>query len=475
MKITTLVFALCAVGLMAVGMDPALASDPVVAGISVIGTHAESVAQMIGLAVGGFTVQQMREKRETAVTRMGELLEAAGAEDRDLSAEELTEYDALKSEASGLKARIERAEEQAALEADLNAVQPGVARRAGPTQRPAGDPAKREFESLGEFLHAVRFNPNDQRLSYSESAGRSAEQRMDDGESGGFAVPQQFRGELLEVETSAAVVRPRANVIPAGSPPDASITMPALDQSESTNMYGGVEVNWIGEGGEKQKTTAKLREIKLTPHEVAAHIKVTDKLLRNWQAAEGFLGTLLRKAMMSAEDTAFLRGNGVAKPLGFIGSDAALAVNREAANTVSYEDIIAMEERLFGMGGVFIGSKRLKGQLRRLEDSEGHLIFQENAREGAPSILLGKPFIESDRVPALGAKGDLALATLEHYLIKDGSGPFVAASEHANFTENKTVIKAFWNVDGQPWLKGPIKTENGDVQSPFIVLDVPSA
>ena len=77
-------------------------------------------------------------------------------------------------------------------------------------------------------------------------------------------------------------------------------------------------------------------------------------------------------------------------------------------------------------------------------------------------------------MPQLGARGDLALVDLSYYLIKDGSGPFIASSEHVHFTTNKTVIKAFWNVDGAPWLNTPIVQENGDTQSPFVVLDVPS-
>jgi HK97 family phage major capsid protein len=66
------------------------------------------------------------------------------------------------------------------------------------------------------------------------------------------------------------------------------------------------------------------------------------------------------------------------------------------------------------------------------------------------------------------------LADWNYYLIKDGSGPFVAASEHVHFTKNKTVIKMFWNVDGAPWMQAPIKEENGWQVSPFVALDVPA-
>ncbi len=54
---------------------------------------------------------------------------------------------------------------------------------------------------------------------------------MDNGASGGFAIPPQFRETLLQVTPQQSIVRPRAQVIPAGSPPDAPVTMPALDQT----------------------------------------------------------------------------------------------------------------------------------------------------------------------------------------------------------------------------------------------------
>ena len=74
-------------------------------------------------------------------------------------------------------------------------------------------------------------------------------------------------------------------------------------------------------------------------------------------------------------------------------------------------------------------------------------------------------------MPALGSEGDLCLCDFSYYLIKDGSGPYVAASEHVYFKNNKTVIKAFWNVDGQAWMKEPLTLEDGSTQvSPFVFL-----
>jgi HK97 family phage major capsid protein len=124
--------------------------------------------------------------------------------------------------------------------------------------------------------------------------------------------------------------------------------------------------------------------------------------------------------------------------------------------------------------GVWVASPTLIPQLATMVDTGNHIIWQPNAREGIPGTLLGLPLLFNERSPVLGTKGDLILANFQYYLIKDGFGVALAASPHRKFEFNITIIKAFWNVDGKPWLTAPITLEDGATQmSPFVVLDVP--
>jgi HK97 family phage major capsid protein len=280
----------------------------------------------------------------------------------------------------------------------------------------------------------------------------------------------------MSVDAQAPVIRNRATVIPAGDPPDAEIAMPALDQSAAENMFGGVSVTWTGEGQTMTETDASLKEIKLTPNEVTAYITVTNKLLRNWQAAGPVLQSLMRGAVTAAEDYQFLRGNGVSKPQGIIGSGAEIAYNRAGASAIAYADVVGMLARARSLAGLtWIASGTTIPQLANIRDTGNNNLFIMNASVGVPSTLMGIPLIFNERSPALGAKGDLILADLSYYLIKDGSGPFVEASEHVRFTSNKTVIKIVWNVDGKLWLNAPIPLEgsSSNTVSPVVTLDVP--
>jgi HK97 family phage major capsid protein len=125
----------------------------------------------------------------------------------------------------------------------------------------------------------------------------------------------------------------------------------------------------------------------------------------------------------------------------------------------------------FGGSLVWVASQTCLPQLMTMVDAGNNLIWQPSAREGAPGTLLGFPLLINDQSPALGTQGDLVLIDLDYYLVKDGSGISVQASEHPLFTSNRTIIKAFWNVDGQPWLTSPLLQRDGVTQvSPFVVL-----
>lgn len=459
--------------------------------IAALGRHGFTAYDLIAanVAVVGLAASsaKLSERRAALHTEMNALITLAETEDRDLTEEEKATFAAKKVEDDGLAARLDRARALEASTAALDAVVPAAGRGNG-IIIPPGPHAKKEFESLGEFLSAVRFNQNDPRLQFEENQAAidpetgqlRSEFRMDNGPSGGFMVPAQLLPGIRQVEPQEALVRPRAEVIPAGDPPDASITVGALDQTGSNpgNMFGGMTMAWIGEGETKPETDAKLRTITLTPHEIAGTAVITDKMLRNWVASRTYIENLMRGAVNAAEDYAYLRGTGVNQPLGVINAGATKWHNRAVANQISYVDLVNLVSRLLIRGNanspIWSIPQSAMVQIATLTDPEGHYIWVPNAREGFAGTLLGYPVRWNNRAPALGSKGDVILADWGYYLIKDGSGPYVAMSEHVYFTTNKTVFKVFWNVDGSPWLTAPIKEENGYEVSPFVGLDVPA-
>jgi len=445
-------------------------------------------------------LKELRKKLEDAIARMEEILNSG--EEKDFTEDEEKEYSSLEKDVEKLKADIKIEEEKLAKAAERKAA---LEKEKEELKKPVNIPddgnivrnvqrvqvnEPEDFKSLDEFLdiafRAVLRVPGgrDNRLMryYSpvmhiEDESQKREFRdmsMGEATAGGYMVPAQWVPELKELAIQNAIVRPRADVIPAGSPPDAEVTIPVGNQETYINM--GVDVVWVGEGKTKTETEPVLKEHSWIPHEVAGYITLTDKLLRNWPAAMAFAKKRLSFAIMQAEDWAFLRGTGVAQPHGILTQNCRILQARNTALQINWADVRDMYWQCYKLGGspIWVYNPSCLPQLMGISDpnTSGTMIWQPSAREGEPSRLLGIPMVENQRSPVLGAQGDLMLLNLSYYVIKDGSGPFIAASPHVYFTSNKTVVKIFWNVDGDSWLQAPIPLEDGTNQmSPFIILD----
>ncbi len=404
-------------------------------------------------------LREMLQKIADKKAEARKLIDLAEAEKRNLSQEERSGFDTIMEEAKALQEEYE-----------TEVRKQEILLGGGSTKRTPDDPqSESEFRNLGELIYTLRNNPVDSRLK------ELREMAMGANATGGIFVPTQFSQELFKVDTSSAIVRPRATVIPAGDQPDASINFPTLKQGTGSNIYGGVEVEWINEGGNKPDTNMNFGDITLTPQEVAGSLVITDKLLRNAPAMSSLIEDQFRGAINAAEDVAFISGDGKGKPLGYLNSESVLKVNRKVANKISYEDVLIMLSKAKAGGTLtWVTTQSILPQLMQMKNDAGNLIWQPNAIVSSPGSLLGVPIVLSERVPLLGKYGDLSLVDFKYYLIKDGAGIFISASEHVLFKQNKTMIKAFWNVDGKSWLEEPITLENGYQVSPFVVLDVPS-
>lgn len=414
-------------------------------------------------------LNELRKKRASIVEEMEKILATAEKEARDFSSEEETKYTQLEADMAAVDGQIKSEEKRASRAATVATAKEEGRKIITPSPHiEIGGGKEGEFRNMGEFLHSVRFDPNDPRLK------EQRVQQMKNGTSGGFAIPAQFRENLMKVQAQASVIRPRATVIPAGDPPDAELNMPALDQRAGSNMFGGVTIYHQGESDTLTESTASLLPIKMKPKKMTGYMTASNELLNNWDAAGSIIPQLMSGAMAAAEDTDFLNGDGVNKAIGFLNTPARVDRARATANQIAWADVYNMLARVkFGGSLVWMASQTTIPQLVQIQDASSRAIWSASAAAGLPPTLYGYPVLFNDRAPALGTKGDLSLVDLSYYLIKDGSGPTVALSEHVRFQQDEVAFRITWNVDGQSWLNEPIALEGSTANtvSPFVVLN----
>lgn len=352
-----------------------------------------------------------------------------------------------------------------------------------------GDPD--DFKDWVEFLNAVytaqhgQVHYIDPRLKFikSEEKGQVAKMGQKDlsessGSSGGFLVPAEFDAQLRAVMGEASFVRPRATRIPMRR---RAVRIPALDQTGTTSgvphWFGGMQAYWQDAGTQKTETEPTFRQLELVAHKLIVYTRADDELLQDsaislaafLEGPMGFGGVI---AWM--EEYAFLNGSGAGEPLGVINAGATITEGRNTANTVVFDDLADMCGDFLPSGnGVWVISQSLMSTIIQLNGPTGNpsYIWQANARDGIPGMILGYPVIWTEKNPVRGSAGDIGLYDWRYYLIGDRQATTVESTKFDRWQFDQTSWRSVHRVDGQPWLSAPITLQDGSTQiSPFVIL-----
>lgn len=308
------------------------------------------------------------------------------------------------------------------------------------------------------------------------------------GTTGGYLVPPQFIAELLQLAAEDSIVRPRAYKQPMSS---RTAQIPFLDQTTAQTagrsaFFGGVVASWVGEAGTLTETEPTFRLMELVAHKLAGYtLSSNEELEDSAIGLEQLLKTLFAATIAWYEDYAFLRGDGVGKPLGVQNSPAAISVTRTAGqNSFELADALNMRRRLPQVSqknAVWIMHPFILSDLYQLSMITANGTATPTASmvnwamdlRGDPSEwkLLGLPIFFSEKMAAPGSAFDVALCDFKYYVIGDRRALEIASSEHFKFTNDQMTWRFTYRVDGQPWLNNPITLADGtNTISPFVYL-----
>lgn len=340
-----------------------------------------------------------------------------------------------------------------------------------------GNPKK----SFGDWLlHVARNDEGYLEKTYGTVRAKAA-MNESSGTGGGYLVPPEFYDGLLKVVAEQTFFRRRAFVQPMAS---ATLQFPYLDsttvQSAGVSpFFGGVQLTWTEEAQTRTETQPAFKMLELKAHELSGYAVSSNVLVQDAGVGlEKFLMTLFGQAIGWFEEYAFLQGNGVGKPLGILNAPATIAVNRNAANQVKFVDVAAMLAKLLPSSqrrAIWVVHPYVIAQLVQLSDSGGRIIWVPNnggLQDYVPGTLFGLPVITTEKVPALGTRGDCSLIDPQMYVIGDRMQIEIVASAHVNFLKNQMTWRIVERIDGQPWIERPITLQDGtSTVSPFIVLN----
>jgi len=294
---------------------------------------------------------------------------------------------------------------------------------------------------------------------------------------GGFLVPVAYRPEMFEKAYESAIVRPRATVIPMTT---VQLQMPSMDQTinpaaPKSAFMAGTVFQWIEEATEKPEVEMLFKLIDLIVHEYAGWIPVSNNLIADSVISlEALIRAHFVKTAVAYEDWHFLNGSGVGQPQGVITAGATIQNTRTGAGIV-WADISGILHAFQpGANGVWVINHCCLEEILALQDTATNYMWIPNMRDGVPERLMGYPIIWTEKVPALGSKGDIGLYDFSYYLIGDREAPTVDSDTSERFRYNQTTFRLSARVDGKPWLTAPVKIMPAGATSisPFVNLKV---
>jgi len=271
-------------------------------------------------------------------------------------------------------------------------------------------------------------------------------------------------------------LRSRARVVPMGA---RAVDFPAVDYSKGaagkSGFYGGVQTYYVDENEENTESDPKFKSIELKAKEIAGYVEIPNSLLRDSpMSLEAFLSGpgSFGGALAWREDYDALRGTGGGQLLGILNSPAKIAVSRVTASKFGFVDAVTMASRMILSGSpLWIMSQSVMPQLFQMIDGASNNIWLPNAANGRPDTLLSWPILWTEKLPALGTAGDVALVDLSWYLLGDRQAVTLDVSKDFKFKNNQTSFKVIEAIDGQPWLDAAITLADGATTvSPFVTL-----
>ena len=434
--------------------------------------------------------------------------------DEGATEEEFAEAEAHLAEASRIKGEIEAAEArrsrllalgksldtEAAFDAQPRArLSASVDPEADSQPRIVGGEASLQFSHFGEYLFKVReaaCSPSftDPRLGPQAAAPGH---RTDVDSLGGFLIPDQFAGGILQrmYSTGELLSRVKASgmVLPLQGN---TIKLPRLDESSRADASrdGGILGYWLGETESFTDTKTKVGQMTLTLHKAGALAYVTDEMLEDYSASGAFLENLLTKALTFTVENSIVNGNGSNKPLGLLAANCGVSVAKitnQTAATIWGDNLTAMWARMWApsrktavwlvnqSAEPFLFAATLEGRYGSAAGSADGIPLYYPAgsmlNQGQYGILMGRPVIPVEYTKAVGTVGDIILWDPASYILaeKAGAGIRKASSIHVQFLTEQTTFRASYRIDGQPtWDAALTPYDAGNTLSTIVTLAV---
>ena len=455
------------------------------------------------------TIKALKERLAELNERAQSIQALADKEKRDLSQEEDGELVSIFAEFERTEDQIKRRE---TIEAQSQRANASAGRRSAPSPLPTiedpdpapGSAAPRDglrntrlstpqergrsgFAHFGEFCTAVRSATVKGQIDPRLVRGAATQWGSEGiGEDGGFAVPPDWRREIMTlVDAEDSLVARTDQQTTSGN----QIVVPT-DENAPWHA-AGVKVYWAEEATAAQQSKPNLKPLICRANKILGLVYLTDELLEDAASMGNYVRSKAPPAIAWELNDAIVNGNGSGKPLGFMNSPAKITILKEAsqaAATILGLNVSKMWSRMPARSlarAAWLINQDIYPQLHQLNIPIKNVAGTENVG-GMPvyippggfsaspfGTLMGRPIIPTEACATLGTEGDIVFVDLMAYLtVMKSGGMREDVSIHVEFEKDIVAFRFIMRVGGQPWLSKAIARKSGsNTLSPFITLE----
>lgn len=225
---------------------------------------------------------------------------------------------------------------------------------------------------------------------------------------GGFLVDPQTAETIKSVLSSTASIRSISNIVNV----EASSFDVLIDQNDTG-------AGWASETAVAPETgTPTIERISIPLFELNAMPKVSQRLLDDSAFdVESWLAERIADKFSRAEADAFINGDGIDKPRGFLNHTVVDnlswawgnigSVTSADANLVGDSD--SLIDLVYALGAEyrakasFVMNSKTAGALRKVKDADGRHLWADGLSNAQPARLLGYPVLIAEQMPDIGA------------------------------------------------------------------------
>lgn len=234
---------------------------------------------------------------------------------------------------------------------------------------------------------------------------------------GGYLVDPQTSETIRSVLRTTASIRQIASVV--------NVEATSFDVLIDRSDLGS---GWATETAALTETAApQIERISIPLYELAAMPKASQRLLDDSAFdIEGWLAGRIAEKFARAEAAAFVSGDGIDKPKGFLTHDkvvnadwewgslgyVATGANGDFAASNQADAIVDLVYALnadYRANASFVMNSKTAGAVRKMKDADGRFLWSDGLAAGEPARLMGYPVLIAEDMPDIAA-GSYAIA-----------------------------------------------------------------